>query len=87
MNSQTPQNKEEESEAVVFKTVLSYSLGILLVPIATFIFGKILFDGFGWEITTSNVWAAIIAVVALHVMLGLFVYRIFYPPTKQIKKD
>ena len=45
------------------------------------------FLGLGWEVTSSNVWSAIIAVVALHVMLALFVYRIFYPASKQIKKD
>jgi len=79
--------QEEESEAVVFQTVLYYSLGILLVPIFTFISFKYTFDGLGWEVTSSNVWSAIIAVVALHVMLALFVYRIFYPASKQIKKD
>jgi len=87
MNNPTPQNKEEESEAAVFQVVLTYSLGILLVPVITFISLQYSFDGLGFESTASNVWAAIIAVIALHVMLGLFVYRIFYPPTKQIKKD
>ena len=37
--------QEEESEAVVFQTVLYYSLGILLVPIFTFISFKYTFDG------------------------------------------
>jgi len=87
MINKAAQNKEEESEAVVFQTVLTYSLGIILIPIFSFLFFKYCLDGYGLEITSSNVWAAIIAVISLHVMLGLFVYRIFYPAPKQIKKD
>ncbi|KAK4017034.1 vacuolar ATPase assembly integral membrane protein VMA21 homolog [Daphnia magna] len=79
----------EESEAVVFQTVLFYSLAILLVPVAAFIGSKVTLGGIlGFETHSCNIWSAVIAVIVLHLMLGLYIYRTFYPaPTKQTKQD
>jgi hypothetical protein len=43
---------------------------------------------FGVETHSCNIWSAVIAVIVLHLMLGLYIYRTFYPaPTKQTKQD
>ena len=41
----------------------------------------------GTDSQTSNVWAAVLAIIVLHVMLGLFIYRTFVPSKKQTKQD
>ena len=42
----------------------------------------------GLETHSCNIWSAVIAVIVLHLMLGLYIYRTFYPaPTKQTKQD
>lgn len=91
MASQSPisfSKQVEESEAVVFSTVLFYSLLILLAPLGTFLVTQLTFNGIiGTDSQTSNIWAAVLAVIVLHVMLGLFIYRTFVPAAKQIKRD
>ncbi len=41
----------------------------------------------GLETQASNLCSAITAVVVLHVMLGLYIFRTFYPVKKQTKQD
>lgn len=81
-------NKGEESESAVFKTVLFYSLNVILAPVATFFIGQFLLKSFlGVNEQTSNLWGAILAVVVLHITLGLFIYRSFNPVSKDTKRD
>ncbi|XP_022914566.1 vacuolar ATPase assembly integral membrane protein VMA21 homolog [Onthophagus taurus] len=63
----------------VFKTVFYYSIFILLAPISSFFLAKVFFfDGvLGTSNVTSNVWSAVIAVVVLHIALGLYIYKAY----------
>jgi len=81
--------KTEESEGEIFKTAAFYALNILVTPILTFLLSKfVILEGvFGLQSTTGNIWSAIIAVVVLHVMLALYLYRTFYPAKKSSKQD
>ncbi|KAM3968143.1 vacuolar ATPase assembly integral membrane protein VMA21 homolog [Aphomia sociella] len=77
----------------VFRTVIKYCLVIIIVPVLSFFSVKVvLFDGIlRLEPITSSVYSAVIAVVVLHVTLGLYIYRAYNevdkPPPKPVKKD
>lgn len=75
-----------DSDGVVFSTVLSYCLLILGGPIATFFVAKWgLFSGLmGWDVDSNwtSVASAVIAVVFLHVALGLFIAKAYFGDTK-----
>ncbi|CAH2234173.1 vacuolar ATPase assembly integral membrane protein VMA21 homolog [Pararge aegeria] len=77
----------------VFQTVIKYCLFIIIVPVLSFFVVKILiFDTIlHLEPVTSSVYAAVVAVVVLHVTLGLYIYRAYSesdkPPPKPVKKD
>lgn len=42
---------------------------------------------FGLSSVASNVWAAIIAIVVLHVLLGMYIYRAYNTDTTKTKPD
>lgn len=69
----------EQPQFTVFKTVLGYSLFILASPVITFFLTKFLFfEGLlGINSISSNVWSAVLAVVMLHIALGLYVLRAY----------
>lgn len=71
----------------MFKTVLFYSLNVILAPVGTFFFGQLLLRILGVDEQTSNLWGAILAVIVLHLTLGLFIYRSFNPVAKDTKRD
>ncbi|XP_045459559.1 vacuolar ATPase assembly integral membrane protein VMA21 homolog [Melitaea cinxia] len=77
----------------VFRTVIKYCLFIIIVPVLSFFVVKILlFDSLlRLEAVTSSVYSAVVAVVVLHVTLGLYIYRAYSetdkPPAKPVKKD
>ncbi|XP_023934276.1 vacuolar ATPase assembly integral membrane protein VMA21 homolog [Bicyclus anynana] len=77
----------------VFQTVIKYCLFIIIVPVLSFFVVKILiFDSIlKLEAVTSSVYSAVVAVVVLHVTLGLYIYRAYSEsekaPTKPVKKD
>ncbi|CAH1100287.1 unnamed protein product [Psylliodes chrysocephalus] len=62
----------------VFKTILAYSVFILASPITIFFVSKILFEGI-LNITpmTSNISSAVLAVVTLHIALGMYIYKAY----------
>nr|XP_015834455.1 PREDICTED: vacuolar ATPase assembly integral membrane protein VMA21 homolog [Tribolium castaneum] len=64
----------------IFKTVFVYSALIIFAPITTFFGMKFfVFEGLiGTGNLASNVWSAILAVVVLHIALGLFVYKAYF---------
>ncbi|XP_063379609.1 vacuolar ATPase assembly integral membrane protein VMA21 homolog [Cydia fagiglandana] len=78
----------------VFQTVVKYCLVIIIVPVISFFTAKIvLFDSIlRLDITTSSVYSAVVAVLVLHVTLGLYIYKAYgtadaAPPAKPVKKD
>ncbi|XP_063374608.1 vacuolar ATPase assembly integral membrane protein VMA21 homolog [Cydia amplana] len=78
----------------VFQTVVKYCLVIIIVPVISFFTAKIvLFDSLlRLDITTSSVYSAVVAVLVLHVTLGLYIYKAYgttdtAPPAKPVKKD
>ena len=81
----------QQSDGAVFKTVLFYSVLILLLPIASFFVTKIvLFEWFlGQQATIgSNIVSAVVAVIILHLALGLFIYKAYFGGEKKdIKSD
>lgn len=79
----------ELPEFTAFKSTLFYSAGILVLPILSFIFSKLLvFDGiFSQNSIASNVCSAICAVFVLHIALGTFIYKAYSGPEKTTKKD
>lgn len=78
------------SQSNVFVTVLMYCLLIIFSPIVTFFVSKtFIFDNY-LESIPSNIWAAVLAVIALHVALGLFLYRAYFsdsPSQSNQKQD
>ncbi|XP_072941970.1 vacuolar ATPase assembly integral membrane protein VMA21 homolog [Epargyreus clarus] len=77
----------------VFRTVIKYCLFIIIVPVLSFFVVKIiLFDGiFNLTPINSSVYSAIVAVLVLHVTLGLYIHRAYTEsdrtPSKPVKKD
>ncbi|XP_047517369.1 vacuolar ATPase assembly integral membrane protein VMA21 homolog [Pieris napi] len=76
----------------VFRTVIKYCLFIIIVPVLSFFSAKtILFDGIlRLAPITSSVYSAVVAVIVLHVTLGLYIYRAYTEaekPEKPVKKD
>ena len=68
----------QQSDGAVLKTVLFYSVLILLLPIASFFATKsVLFEWFlGQQATIgTNIVSAVVAVIVLHLALGLFIYK------------
>lgn len=85
---ETQNNQNNDQQRDIFFVILSYCLLIIISPIATFFGSKyFIFDSI-FEPIPSNIWAAISAVVALHVALGLFLYRAYFSEeTKPIRKQ
>ncbi|XP_018572457.1 vacuolar ATPase assembly integral membrane protein VMA21 homolog [Anoplophora glabripennis] len=69
---------------VVFKTILLYTTFILAAPITTFFVSKFfIFEGIiGTSDLTGNVWSAVLAVIMLHIALGLYIYKAYYEAEK-----
>lgn len=77
------------SDGAVFKTVLFYSVLILLMPIGSFFATKMVFFEIilGQESSiTTNIVSAIVAVVVLHLALGLFIYKAYFAGGKKGSK-
>ena len=72
----------EDSEGVVFSSVLTYCALILGGPIFAFFVTKIgiLTVVFGWESdgVSTNVASAVVAVIVLHMALGLFIAKAYF---------
>lgn len=71
---------EQRDEYRNFRVVFSYCILIILLPVSTFFGCKyVLCDKF-FQLTevTSNIYSAVAAVIALHVALGLYIYRAYF---------
>lgn len=62
-----------------FGTVFFYCALIIIFPISAFFTSKtLLFDGYlALDTVKSNIWSAVTAVIALHLALGLYIYRAY----------
>ncbi|XP_033631954.1 vacuolar ATPase assembly integral membrane protein vma21-like [Asterias rubens] len=69
----------DPSAMTPFKTVFTYSALMLFFPIFMYFFSKqVIFDGlFGMESNSSVFYAAMVAVVVVHIVLGMFVWAAF----------
>merc|ERR1719295_989562 len=75
-----------QSDGAVFKTVLFYSVLILLLPIGSFFVTKsIIFETLLGQQSTigTNIVAAVVAVIVLHLALGLFIYKAYFDGGKK----
>jgi len=71
----------EQSEGNIFSKVLFYCSLILLLPLVAFFGTKTLvFEWFlGQQATIgTNIVAAVVAVITLHLALGLFIYKAYF---------
>ena len=82
------QTAPQLSESVLFSTVLYYVLLILVVPVTAFFASKsVLFElVLRLEPSTATIYSAIVAVIAVHITLGVYVARAFREP-KDAKRD
>ncbi|XP_017777759.1 PREDICTED: vacuolar ATPase assembly integral membrane protein VMA21 homolog [Nicrophorus vespilloides] len=76
------------SSLSIFKTVLYYSVFIIIAPISTFFFTKIVFFEklLGTSSVASNVWSAIASIIVLHIALGMYIMRA-YSDANKVKSD
>ena len=102
----------EQSDGAVFKTVMYYSVLILLLPIGSFFFTKsLVFETLLGQVCLlailtnqntlknykplqeatigTNIVSAVVAVIVLHLALGLFIYKAYFDggQKKGIKSD
>ncbi|KAK4288487.1 hypothetical protein Pmani_038483 [Petrolisthes manimaculis] len=78
------------TEGSLILAVLPYVIMIILLPIGSFFFTKsyVFEDILNYGDTTANVYAAICAVVVLHVLLAMFIYKAFKEsPVRGLKQD
>lgn len=72
-----------------FGTVFFYCALIIIFPILAFFTSKtFLFDGY-WhmEAVKSNIFSAVTAVIALHIALGMYIYRAYNTSKAQRELD
>ncbi|XP_055601159.1 vacuolar ATPase assembly integral membrane protein VMA21 homolog [Uranotaenia lowii] len=71
---------EQRQEYRNFRVVFMYCILIILLPVASFFGSKyFLFDGLlKLDPVTSNIYSAVSAVIALHIALGLYIYRAYF---------
>ncbi|KAL1377241.1 hypothetical protein pipiens_014675 [Culex pipiens pipiens] len=79
-NKQQVSKNEQRNEYRNFRVVFFYCILIILLPVSTFFATKyVLFDGyFQLSSVSSNIYAAVAAVIALHIALGLYIYRAYF---------
>lgn len=94
LNSQQSARKNDTKDYNSFKVVLFYCLLIIFFPVFTFFSIKtFLFDNyFNLEPIRSNIYSAVSAVIALHIALGLYIYKAYfgaddYSPAGYKKQD
>lgn len=63
----------------VFRTVFSYCLITITLPVFSFFVTKlVIFEGIlKLDGVSGNVYSAIVAVVVLHITLGLYIYKAY----------
>lgn len=79
-NKQQVSKNEQRAEYRNFRVVFFYCILIILLPVITFFATKhFLFDGYlQLSSVSGNIYSAVAAVIALHVALGLYIYRAYF---------
>lgn len=81
------QPTRQETDLRIFGVVLYYSLFIIVSPVVAFFSTKYVFDNvFVLTNVTSNISAAVCAVVMLHIALGMYIFRAYSRPTEVPEK-
>lgn len=75
----------DQPDLQTFRTVFQYCFVIIVMPVASFFGAKsIVFDGLlGLPNVHSSVYSAIVTVVILHIILGVYIHRAFSADTSQ----
>ncbi|CAO1404952.1 unnamed protein product [Diamesa serratosioi] len=84
--SKTKSNKakisadDQQSDSAIFGTVFFYCILIIFLPVATFFISKFFIFDLVFDLTSvsSNIYAAISSVIALHLALALYLYRAYF---------
>lgn len=78
----------QESPSQMFRRLTFYSLLMIFLPLASYFVSKrIVFEGvLGMTSSNSYFYAAIVAIVAVHVFLGIFIYISFMEGAKPARK-
>ncbi|XP_016934184.1 vacuolar ATPase assembly integral membrane protein VMA21 homolog [Drosophila suzukii] len=88
---QTLQQSHDSQDYSSFKTVLFYCMLIVFLPVLTFFVlkGFVLDQFLNISEVKVNIASAVGAVVALHLALGLYIYRAYFgaPGSKGSKTD
>ncbi|KAH8381032.1 vacuolar ATPase assembly integral membrane protein VMA21 homolog [Drosophila serrata] len=88
---QTRQQSHDSQDYSSFKTVLFYCMLIVFLPVLTFFVlkGFVLDQFFSISEVKVNIASAVGAVVALHIALGLYIYRAYFGASgsKAVKAD
>ncbi|RZF46078.1 hypothetical protein LSTR_LSTR004791 [Laodelphax striatellus] len=78
----------ESQDFEVFRSIFYYCFFILIVPLLTFFCAKfVIFEPIFGSTVNGSVYSAIVAIVTVHIALGLYIYKAYSEPTKQVKKD
>lgn len=75
-----PSKRNNPDQSSTFLTVLAHCILIIASPIVSFFVSKVFVFDILLEVNSvqSNIWSAVVAVVALHIALGLFLYRAYF---------
>jgi hypothetical protein len=78
----------QESPGEMFRRLAFYSLLMIFFPLASYFVSKtIFFEGlFGMTSSNSYFYAAIVAIVAVHIFLAIFIYIAFMEGAKPARK-
>ncbi|XP_017493537.1 PREDICTED: vacuolar ATPase assembly integral membrane protein VMA21 homolog [Rhagoletis zephyria] len=91
-NSRAQQRLDDSNDYSAFKVVFFYCSLIVFLPVATFFLLKsaVLDRLFTMSEITTNIYSAVGAIVALHLALGLYIYRAYFgsgqPKSESYKK-
>ena len=59
----------------MFLTVLYYCILIIFLPVVSFFSSKYLLSNFDISSTSQNIYAAVVAVIALHLALAIYLVK------------
>ncbi|XP_070500046.1 vacuolar ATPase assembly integral membrane protein VMA21 homolog [Chironomus tepperi] len=74
----------------IFMTILWYCVLIIFLPIVSFFASKYVLEGFDLTSVSKNIYAAVIAVINLHIALGLYLFKAYSggdPPKQTLQKQ
>jgi len=78
----------QETPGQMFRRLTFYSLLVIFLPLASYFFSKVIvFEGLmGMTSSNSYFYAAIIVIIAVHIVLAIFIYVAFMEGAKPTRK-